>query len=114
MGQIKKALIILQNQTEEVVDIFTPEILAFNFDEEDRKTLLDLYIKEPKALVIDIPSTKTDEPNFTFLAQNIVKLSKSISADQAKAFADLINQVGDKKLKLTDVTDVRLCVKFLG
>ena len=47
-----------------------------NFDEEDTKTLLDLYIKEPKALVIDIPSTKTDEPNFTFLAQNIVKLTK--------------------------------------
>ena len=103
--QIKKALIILQNQTEEDVDIFTPEILAFDFDEEDTKSLLDLYIKEPKALITDIPSPKNGEPNFTFLAQNIVKLSKSISAEQAKTFADLINQVGDKNLKLTDVTD---------
>lgn len=43
---ITKALSILQNQTENNVDILTSKILEFRFDGEDTRILLERYINE--------------------------------------------------------------------
>lgn len=63
-----------------------------------------MYINEPKQIVVSEPS-KSADISYTFLASNIIKLGKLISALEAKAFPDFINQLGDKKLKLSEVTN---------
>lgn len=48
----KKALLILQNQPGDEVNISTEEILAFNFEPDNIRILLAMYIDEPKQLVV--------------------------------------------------------------
>jgi hypothetical protein len=101
--QLEKGLEILHSQGEEI-DCNCDEISALNLTEEELKTLLRNYKKNPQKISISGPSNA--QPNNRLrLMDDLKRLSGNISAADARDFQSISDKIGKEDIEMNLLVD---------